>query len=216
MFRKMTGVAGPMILLLLLTGGCKTAEITYLGFIETKYPSTKVSDQKSAPGGLPGGNDTILCAKADIELLGDPFPDLSNVQNNIKNSYFDTFYPRKYELLVRKYSDSSYITVNSIDSASLSTNLPAGNEPGGFTIKGHIYRADPGTPSQNNFIILTSIPLKVSTYTNSSGFFEFKNINRSDISLMVFDPYTYKFIEIPLKLKNLSSLNQINILLTAR
>jgi hypothetical protein len=54
----------------------------------------------------------------------------------------------------------------------------------------------------------------MSTYTNSSGFFEFVNINRSDLVLRVFDQFSWSFIEIPLRLRNLSSLNQIKILLT--
>jgi hypothetical protein len=210
-----------LVMLIILFNGCKTAEITYLGVITTRYPH---APKKEASTGTGESNaDTIIYARAVIELLGDKINDSTSSQKNTETSYFDTLYPSKYELLIRNTSiiiknasDNSKIIVNSTDSTIIKDKIVNGAETTNITIQGYVYMGDLKTPSQNNFIILSAIPRKMSTYTSSSGFFEFKNINCSDLSLQVFDKYSWSFVVIPLRLRNLSTLNQITILLTAR
>jgi hypothetical protein len=207
---KIATIVAYFLTMLIFGEGCKTSEITYIGFITTRYPHKSSLNNISGAGKTT--SDTIICARAVVELLGKKLTDSSLVRKSIAKSYFDTLYPKKYEIIIRNSSDSSKISVNSMD-ATNEIGL-SDNELTNITINGYVYRTDFSIPSQKNFIILTSIPKKMSTYTNSSGYFEFININPSDLTLMVFDQYSWSFIEIPLKLRNLSSLNQIKILLT--
>jgi hypothetical protein len=201
-------------IILLLAEGCKTAEITYLGFITTQYPSKKslVADSVAAKA----YSDTVIRARAVVQLLGYKLTDFSRVQKGTEKGYFDTLYPRKYEFIIRSRNDSLQVTVGSLDSITRPENIVSGDQQKTMTIQGYVYQGDMNTPSQNTFIILTSVPKKRSTYTNSSGSFEFENVNLSDLSLRVFDQRLSRFIDIPLRVRNLSTFNQFRILLTGR
>jgi hypothetical protein len=203
-----------LLIILFLGVRCKTYEITYLGIITSRYPQ-KASLISSSDSGVKKV-DTIIRAKVTVELLGGNLANFPSVQASVEKSFFDTIYPRKYEIIIRNIGDSSKIAVNSMDSIIRKKNVLKKKEFTTIRIQGYVYRGNLNTPSQRTFIILGTMPQKKSAYTDSKGFFEFGNISRSDFSLLVFDEDSWRFIEIPLRLMNLSSLNQIKILLTPR
>lgn len=209
------------LLIIILAEGCKTAEITYLGFIDTHYPAKIKEKNVDSLAGQGKARDTITkkadtVALAVVELLGEKITDFSAVQQSLKTSYFDSSCPVKYEIIVQKISDSSLITVNSAGQGTQLKRSLNGKVPKTIFLQGYVYLGDLRTPSQGNFIILNTIPSKRSVYTDVSGYFEFDKINLSDISLMVFDKYLWSFVEIPLRLKDLSTFNHVKIILTSK
>ena len=211
--------------LFLLLLGCKTTDVTFLGFIDKKYVAgakkQKDEDIKQKELILISGNsikgtvtsDSNNGIPATITLFG-PDAFLRKIESDESGNFlFDSLIPAEYEVKIQKEEyQPKAINILLMDKNKKIKNLTILLTP--FTsINGYVYSSDSITPVSNAHIILQQGTIKKSAYTNPTGYFEFSNIPKLEFSISAFEVESGKISTITFDRKDEGSSNKINFYL---